>query len=673
MPAFAAGTRVSRRAALALQEWIRDERVEIPALLAGAGAWPREARIVLLLVAADAGCRLPRALVAPVLESAPEDAYLPMLVGACDGDRVEMILDAVESRHMTVERDVFLLLVAAELLGTVGPPRLQTALRLACRHDLYEEEKGLVLLAARRAGDEDTLRLARLVTAAPHPDDERLQREIRRDLEKASIDRLPEDAVFSQWPVTVRRTVPKVGRNDPCPCGSGKKYKKCCEEKDAERAADPSPVPGVTMAEYRTTSSHLMSVDDFAALHVDEMLQADLSRLTPDHLVRAIRRANAFHRFEAAERFVDELAKRRRPPKGAAPDDYRVEIASDALAAGNLEAAERLIAAVGDPALVGDAMRFSLRLLRKEPDALELAEELAEKGLRGGTEHVELAHAFLDRHPALGILVARGALDPRRLDDSDVLADEIGRARDRLLLSPFDPAVARYDDVVEGEQEEDARAGDLEKLAVEKKALAEETLELKRRIRDEAARAAELEREIHRKERQERATRPAAGGPAAPDDERRRLASKLDELKALLAASNEERADLRRRVATMADQVSSQPSRPAPEARPEPEPGEDVEALAEGRGVRVPRLSRNAEDALRAQTVTVARDALQTIAEIATGVFRGVKRLVKAREPLYSARVGIHHRLLFRPSEGRLEILELVHRQELEAAIKRYL
>jgi hypothetical protein len=23
----------------------------------------------------------------------------------------------------------------------------------------------------------------------------------------------------------------KVGRNDPCPCGSGKKYKKCCEEK----------------------------------------------------------------------------------------------------------------------------------------------------------------------------------------------------------------------------------------------------------------------------------------------------------------------------------------------------------------------------------------------------------------------------------------------------------
>jgi preprotein translocase subunit SecA len=27
---------------------------------------------------------------------------------------------------------------------------------------------------------------------------------------------------------TLKRAQPKVGRNDPCPCGSGKKYKQCC-------------------------------------------------------------------------------------------------------------------------------------------------------------------------------------------------------------------------------------------------------------------------------------------------------------------------------------------------------------------------------------------------------------------------------------------------------------
>src|SRR3954465_14025867 len=33
--------------------------------------------------------------------------------------------------------------------------------------------------------------------------------------------------------------MPKPGRNDPCPCGSGKKYKHCCLEKD--QAAELAP------------------------------------------------------------------------------------------------------------------------------------------------------------------------------------------------------------------------------------------------------------------------------------------------------------------------------------------------------------------------------------------------------------------------------------------------
>ena len=42
------------------------------------------------------------------------------------------------------------------------------------------------------------------------------------------------DSLFSRlrtdadFPQPIRRTEPKVGRNEPCPCGSGKKYKRCC-------------------------------------------------------------------------------------------------------------------------------------------------------------------------------------------------------------------------------------------------------------------------------------------------------------------------------------------------------------------------------------------------------------------------------------------------------------
>jgi preprotein translocase subunit SecA len=38
-------------------------------------------------------------------------------------------------------------------------------------------------------------------------------------------------------PTTVRRSTPKVGRNDPCPCGSGKKYKKCHGAVDSTAAS----------------------------------------------------------------------------------------------------------------------------------------------------------------------------------------------------------------------------------------------------------------------------------------------------------------------------------------------------------------------------------------------------------------------------------------------------
>lgn len=36
------------------------------------------------------------------------------------------------------------------------------------------------------------------------------------------------DYDFDDRSGTIVRAIPKIGRNDPCPCGSGKKYKKCC-------------------------------------------------------------------------------------------------------------------------------------------------------------------------------------------------------------------------------------------------------------------------------------------------------------------------------------------------------------------------------------------------------------------------------------------------------------
>jgi len=54
--------------------------------------------------------------------------------------------------------------------------------------------------------------------------EESFQRKKRRELEQARMAGSGEAQTVQQ----VVRSSAKVGRNDPCPCGSGKKYKKCC-------------------------------------------------------------------------------------------------------------------------------------------------------------------------------------------------------------------------------------------------------------------------------------------------------------------------------------------------------------------------------------------------------------------------------------------------------------
>lgn len=64
------------------------------------------------------------------------------------------------------------------------------------------------------------------------PDDEFYDSEFDRALDELiEYDERTIDDGDRRAPEVVRPIVapPKVGRNDPCPCGSGKKFKKCCQ------------------------------------------------------------------------------------------------------------------------------------------------------------------------------------------------------------------------------------------------------------------------------------------------------------------------------------------------------------------------------------------------------------------------------------------------------------
>ena len=59
----------------------------------------------------------------------------------------------------------------------------------------------------------------------------------------------------------VRREREKVGRNDPCPCGSGRKYKKCCGKQHSELAAmPPNNAPQIAATSQDSTRKPRMTV-----------------------------------------------------------------------------------------------------------------------------------------------------------------------------------------------------------------------------------------------------------------------------------------------------------------------------------------------------------------------------------------------------------------------------
>ena len=69
----------------------------------------------------------------------------------------------------------------------------------------------------------------------------------------------------------------KIGRNDPCACGSGKKYKKCCMATDeaAARAARPAQ-PAAVPARRTSLTSYVQEHDELteASNAVVDMVQA---------------------------------------------------------------------------------------------------------------------------------------------------------------------------------------------------------------------------------------------------------------------------------------------------------------------------------------------------------------------------------------------------------------
>jgi preprotein translocase subunit SecA len=85
-------------------------------------------------------------------------------------------------------------------------------------------EAGVAVAASASGGDGDGQRRPRALATSVDEVEEGFLRRKRRELEQAQMAGAGDMQPVQQ----VVRNAAKIGRNDPCPCGSGKKYKKCC-------------------------------------------------------------------------------------------------------------------------------------------------------------------------------------------------------------------------------------------------------------------------------------------------------------------------------------------------------------------------------------------------------------------------------------------------------------
>ncbi len=161
-----------------------------------------------------------------VSEEPDVDALYDMAVAAYE--RKEAAIGSATMRE--VERVVMLRVVDEywmENIDAMDDLKQGIGLRAYGQHDpviAYKEEGFEMFQAMIQAIREETVKRMFLVQVRP-------TQEVKREkVAKETGTGAAVNAQVKKQPV--RNAAKKVGPNDPCPCGSGKKYKKCCMQKD---------------------------------------------------------------------------------------------------------------------------------------------------------------------------------------------------------------------------------------------------------------------------------------------------------------------------------------------------------------------------------------------------------------------------------------------------------
>lgn len=627
-----------------------------------------------------------------ILPLANDVRGLPLLIHLTQSDRETALLDTIESESMSWERTALVLLFLADNCQDNPPGRLLAAMRTLARQPLGPEAGTLLGLAARLINDPEVnkvaarhLKMMSFLGEAPL----KHQLDIVR---QPSINDLPErDPAAVIAGRTVVREGVKVGRNEPCPCGSGKKYKKCCMGK-----AQPASVLANSASAGELASQDSlgwkMTQRQFSQMRIQELCRQDLPTLPTGFLVIALTKFCQYNHWDHARRVLNELSARDDLPGSNLMDDYRHELIYEALKARQIDCAREQIELLERPGEMDGHLRLEIKLHDPDQNTLQELEDYALLQLRrqDSIASVDLAYTLLATFPALGIFFARGALSSKCLLDSEMLLENIEEARDILQLPAGDEGQELFDRISEQGVDEyllrhaEQAANQAQQSAVRETETVREQYRVSRqRIND--LETTLLDKESHLKELLKRLDQSTSKVRAetvkarsdSPDPGV--LRGKIAELKALLDLGNKERLKLRRQLLEATNRMVETRESDTQRVFEDVEPLESLDIPDSKQVTRIrrfPVFSRSARKSMRKIPVQVADAAMQAVAELTSAGAAGWSsvKCLKGAPGIFSQRIGIHYRLLFSldSTSDELIVQELIHRRELEKTVRHY-
>ena len=650
------------------------------ALVTAAEAADPAAFQMLFAAAALGGRKLAATLLTPARLMQTAAWHLAWIAWRMDGNVTEELLSALESVELgTDDERMLCLFVAAAWWRKHRPgeelpkqiPRL--ALHLGKQKDLGLRARIHLRQLGILIGGEAMAREAARMKVRLTPVQQ--GRELARmfTLLDGPLERfIPERAIHQyRGSLPMRRAVEAIGRNETCPCGSGRKYKKCCEARDRLRLRRSSSVPGVTKEELLEDENALLTEARMLAMGVGDVLRFPLERVPPEmeekflvglvvlkkyeEVIAGMRHFGMSDRLHSVWSYMFDFAT-----KSWRPDIARelMKVFPDASEKLGVEphAGIRLL-------LVGDDPARAMRELEETIEAILRSRDLEELQ--------RLIRVLVDSpYRGFGIMLGRSSLPLLNEEDATGVFEAMLDARAKLNLPPEDEfgdwmderalRKARQHETAAAQEAQDRLEAKMKELriAIEQRTLAERDLVLHRR----------QERRIDEETKNEPV-------PVLKSARERELEAKIKCLSALVTQRGEEKLTLRRELEANTRQNETVKSGAVASEGAKPEEAGESEAFEAvgNQPVRLLEFPRGFMETLRGFPKHVGRATMNRLGRLASGepsAFDRIKQL-KAYPTVLRARISDKHRLLFCLEPDRIRVVDLIQRADLDRRIER--